>query len=97
MYKFIISTRTDSQITEQANRRIRDEGKRQNPPNSTRLSFPRLSSQFAIDTLQGLISVGQTPLGKQWVYLFQARATDYQGHVTSVPVTVYIIGQSFRV
>ncbi|XP_047482935.1 neural-cadherin-like [Penaeus chinensis] len=51
-------------------------------------------NMFSVDTLQGIISVGQTPLGKQWVYLFQARATDYQGHVTSVPVTVYIIASN---
>ncbi|XP_045109629.1 neural-cadherin-like isoform X3 [Portunus trituberculatus] len=50
-----------------------------------------MSEAFAIDGNRGVITLEETPDGSRWQYHLQAGAADRRGHVTLVPVSVFLL------
>ncbi|XP_063880592.1 neural-cadherin-like [Scylla paramamosain] len=48
-------------------------------------------AQFSIDVESGVITLNEAPDGTRWEFHLQAGASDRQGHVALVPVSVYVL------
>ncbi|KAK8381192.1 hypothetical protein O3P69_008215 [Scylla paramamosain] len=50
-----------------------------------------MSEAFAMDASRGVITLEEAPDGSRWQYHLQAGAADRRGHVTLVPVSVFLL------
>ncbi|KAK8380978.1 hypothetical protein O3P69_008120 [Scylla paramamosain] len=50
-----------------------------------------LTEAFSIDVESGVITLNEAPDGTRWEFHLQAGASDRQGHVALVPVSVYVL------
>ncbi|XP_063879745.1 neural-cadherin-like isoform X3 [Scylla paramamosain] len=55
-----------------------------------------MSEAFAMDASRGVITLEEAPDGSRWQYHLQAGAADRRGHVTLVPVSVFLLSDNDR-